>query len=303
MPLRRPPQRPRPPAASKMRAKAATVEEDYDEEEDYEGDDEPNMKFSHALLVVLILHVIAVGGVFAFNSIKSKQTNEKSVAQTSEVATPATTATAAPVTKPAVTEKATAATTAPAVEKETAKTSVATGLEKSHTVVAGDTLSKIATQYGTSVESLEKANGLTTYSMIRVGQVLQIPSKAGSPAPVAAVKEKADITTVKSTATTATSSVITSVAKPAPATTATQPAAAKPASQAPAPAVEKAPAGEAGAGGEMTGEVYVVAKGDNPYSIAKRFGISYTELLKVNDIQDPTKIQIGQKLKVPAKTN
>ena len=84
MPLRRPPQRPRPSAGTKMRAKAATVEEGYDEEDDYE-DEEPNMKFSHALLVVLILHVIAVGGVFAFNSIKAKQTNEKATAKTSEV--------------------------------------------------------------------------------------------------------------------------------------------------------------------------------------------------------------------------
>ena len=31
------------------------------------------MKFSHALMVVLALHVIAVGGVFAFNSIKAGQ--------------------------------------------------------------------------------------------------------------------------------------------------------------------------------------------------------------------------------------
>ena len=38
-------------------------EEDY-----YEA--EPNMKLSHAFMVVLILHVVAVGGIYAFNHIK-----------------------------------------------------------------------------------------------------------------------------------------------------------------------------------------------------------------------------------------
>ncbi len=46
-----------------------------------------------------------------------------------------------------------------------------------------------------------------------------------------------------------------------------------------------------------------MAKGDNPYSIAKKLHVSYSELLSVNEIKDPTKIQIGQKLKIPAKKN
>ena len=67
MPLRRIPRRP--PPAESLRAKAAAEAETY-EDEDYEAE-EPNMKFSHALIVVLALHIIAVGGVFAFNSIKA----------------------------------------------------------------------------------------------------------------------------------------------------------------------------------------------------------------------------------------
>jgi hypothetical protein len=38
-------------------------EDDY-----YEA--EPNMKLSHAFMVVLILHIVAVGGIYAFNQIK-----------------------------------------------------------------------------------------------------------------------------------------------------------------------------------------------------------------------------------------
>ncbi len=51
-----------------------------------------------------------------------------------------------------------------------------------------------------------------------------------------------------------------------------------------------------------SGKTYVVAKGDTPVSIAKKFKVSYDELLALNHIDDPHKLQIGQKLIVPAKT-
>ena len=44
-----------------------------------------------------------------------------------------------------------------------------------------------------------------------------------------------------------------------------------------------------------------MAKGDNPYKIAKKLGVSYQALLAANNIEDPTKLQIGTVLKVPAK--
>jgi LysM repeat protein len=65
--------------------------------------------------------------------------------------------------------------------------------------------------------------------------------------------------------------------------------------EAPVPAA-KAPTGPAP-------DTYTVAKGDNPYNIAKKFGVSYQELLALNGITDPTKLQIGQELKVPKKAN
>ena len=52
-----------------------------------------------------------------------------------------------------------------------------------------------------------------------------------------------------------------------------------------------------------TAATYKVAKGDNPYKIAKHLGVNAQELLKANNITDPTKLQIGQVLKVPRKTN
>jgi LysM repeat protein len=49
------------------------------------------------------------------------------------------------------------------------------------------------------------------------------------------------------------------------------------------------------------GKFYVVVKGDNPVSIAKKLKVSYDELIAINHIEDPHKLQIGQKLIVPAK--
>ncbi len=49
-------------------------------------------------------------------------------------------------------------------------------------------------------------------------------------------------------------------------------------------------------------KTYVVAKGDNPVSIAKKLKISYDDLMAVNHIDDPHKLKIGQKLIIPAKS-
>lgn len=46
----------------------------------------------------------------------------------------------------------------------------------SHTVAAGDSLWALAKKYGTSVESIQAANGLSN-SNIRIGQSLQIPGQ------------------------------------------------------------------------------------------------------------------------------
>jgi hypothetical protein len=46
---------------------------------------------------------------------------------------------------------------------------------RTYRVKPGDTLSGIAAQFGTTVKELAKLNGITNPSLIRVGQVLQIP--------------------------------------------------------------------------------------------------------------------------------
>ena len=50
-----------------------------------------------------------------------------------------------------------------------------------------------------------------------------------------------------------------------------------------------------------SGKTYVVAKGDNPVTIAKKFKVAYDDLIALNHIDDPRKLKIGQKLLIPDK--
>jgi LysM repeat protein len=290
MPLRRMQRGPSP--AEALRAKATASSGAYDKE-DYEVQEEPNMKFSHALLVVLALHIIAVGGVFAFNSIKAGQAAAAKNAAKEEIA------------------RAVARTSTP--PKPSAPDNVIEGWQgRTHTVQAGDTLSRLASLYKTTIEAIENENGITTYSMIRVGQVLKIPAAktettkpATDPASAAAkhafLATKSDLpkpptaTTTKAETpkTPVTTTTKTETPKPPIAATPPPKLVAQPAN----PAKEEVPPAS------TDGNTYTVAKGDNPYNIAKKLHVSYNELIAINEIKDPTRVQIGQKLKIPPKKN
>lgn len=158
-------------------------------------DDEPTMKLSNAFIVVVILHLVAVGGIYTFESIKVHR--PKLVAQTENVA-PEALAAAAP---------------AMPVEQKAAKEPT--------------TLAAAVTNEAKPIQ------------------------------PVAPV------------------------------------AAATPQASAPAPAASNKI--------EDSGQVHVVAKGENPYNIAKQYDVSYDELMQLNNIEDPRRLQPNQKLRIPAK--
>jgi LysM repeat protein len=153
---------------------------------DYEEMAEPNMKLSRALLIVLLLHIVAVSGIVAFNAIKTRQ---RSFAAASE--------SLAAATKPLEAAKAGPAVVAPA-----------------------------------SLTS-QKTSG---------------PAVAGQEHKAAGAKH-----------------------------------------------VEHAK------GPVDSGKLYVVVKGDNPVTIAKKFKVSYEDLIALNQIDDPRKLQIGQKLRIPVR--
>lgn len=196
-------------------------------EDDY-YESEPNMKLSHAFMVVLVLHVVAVGGIYAFNQIKANKKSDLLANITNRITQ--ATGTGAPTASPVV------AVPAAVVPQR---------------------------QPGDADEPLP----------VMQSNLPDEPVIAAAAPVVTAANEKKVIP----------APVVATAAKTAP-----------PVVSATAPAKKAAAA---------TATTYTVAKGDNPYTIAKKIGVSFQDLLKVNGIEDPTKLQIGQVLKVPGAAN
>jgi len=62
------------------------------------------------------------------------------------------------------------------LEVPVASTTVETPPDREHTVQAGETISRIAEAYGSSVAAIKGANGLDDADLIRAGQVLMVPA-------------------------------------------------------------------------------------------------------------------------------
>lgn len=240
-----------------IHAKAASSREEVEE---YEGEVEPSMKLYQAFIVVLVLHVVAVAGIYGFNRLKEKPASPVAAKSTASDAGDQTVA----IDKM---ETATA-------KSQTSQNTKAQDTQINYTVVAGDTLRRIASKFNTSIESIEKANSLTSTSVIKVGQVLAIGSTA-----------KASSTVSAAESTTKSAPEPTLVAKAPPVK----------------PAVEEEKAETKSREKEKSTQekTHVVAKGDNPYSLAKKYHITQAALMKANNIDDPKKLKIGQKLVIP----
>ncbi|MEP6669602.1 MAG: LysM peptidoglycan-binding domain-containing protein [Chthoniobacter sp.] len=148
--------------------------DDYDEEE-------PTTNLSSAFVVVLILHVVAVGGIYAFNSIKQSRKGhepivapieqtapalqQKSLAQNDTPASAATTAHAA-----AAAAHSTETAPVPAVAPARPETG------HQYQVKAGDNLTKVAFAYGVTPAQIMEANHLKEGAVLHQGQTLTIPA-------------------------------------------------------------------------------------------------------------------------------
>jgi len=178
-------------AATARRSSAASAGMDFEEMP------EPNMKLSRALLIVLLLHVVAVSGIIAFNAIKTRESSF----------VPASSANAEP--KPSAT--ASAAFHADGTKPQNA----------------------VAQKENAPREDLKPSH---------------------SPSKLSLKDDHAN-----------------------------------------APSVAKTTAGKPVA----SGETYVVRKGDNPVTIAKKLKVPYDDLIALNHIGDPRKLRVGQKLLIP----
>ena len=194
------PKLPKFPKRKKLRA--ATVRRSFgaSTDMDYEEMSEPNMKLSRALLIVLVLHIVAVAGIIAFNAIKTRQASVMPAplppATTESSTDSSTTKPAAAAAKPITAPKAIAPRDETKPSHSPAKAIAKSEHKSEHT------------------KGSEKANG------------------------------SAD-----------------------------------------------------------SGKTYLVVKGDNPVTIAKKLKVPYDDLIVLNHIEDPRKLQIGQKLLIPKKTS
>ena len=144
----------------------------------YEEIAEPNMKLSRALLIVLLLHVVAVAGIIAFNAIKTRQVSVATATaatnpanQTIKPAAKTPEAGLSPAAKPET--KSTRAT--PKVVDKDSKLPVSSG--KSYLVAKGDNPVTIAKKFKVSYDDLLALNHIDDPRKLQIGQKLLIPVK------------------------------------------------------------------------------------------------------------------------------
>jgi LysM repeat protein len=166
-----------------------------------------------------------------------------------------------------------------------------------HVVKPGENLYRISLRYGTTIQAIAAANGLTNTSRIYVGQKLTIPTGSGSPAPSTTPSSGTHIvqrgenlyrislrygTTVQEIAA-ANGLVNTSriyVGQKL--------------------VIPGASASSAPSAPTSSGKTYTVKRGDTLSAIGLRYGVSTWSLANLNSIPDPSLIFVGQVLRIPS---
>ncbi|MCB1098738.1 MAG: LysM peptidoglycan-binding domain-containing protein [Verrucomicrobiae bacterium] len=269
--------------------------------------DVPNIRLSRAFVVVVVLHIVAVGGILAFEVLKPD--GRGSVALSDD---------------PKGTigdELVNSIPEGVKVGDPRAEGKVA------YIVRAGDTVKSIADRFGLMPETIERQNGLDRGGRIYPGRQMFIPktdeiiaeaeiaavATAGaggaSSGTVAGSSQSRQEMPTERKAVSELQQVLSSepeIAR-APVVSAREvepepvrPRYAVTESPAPTPASKPEPKPVRPVSG-TDGGVHTMARGETPFAIARRYGVKVDQLLKANGISDPTNIQIGQKLKIPGR--
>lgn len=126
-----------------------------------------------------------------------------------------------------------------------------------HRVRKGESLGKIASNYGTSVAAIQRSNSISNPNRIYVGMELVIPTRGASPAAVA--KSRSASTSSKAL----TSSAGTSKPKP-----------------------------------KSRKVTHVVRKGEALSTIASKYSVKTSDVMRWNGIKNANKVYVGQKLTI-----
>ena len=294
------------------------------EEQDWQTE-VPNVRLARVFGIVLILHVVAVGGILAFKMIEKSSTipNDSSLGSAAVEEADAPDAVAAAMSPVAAIQP-----DVNVIVDDPSRLGM-----KHYRVRSRDNLLEVARRLGVSVSEIEELNKLDSGNELYAGQVLLVPNRKisalpaediqkllGEPIPdqiikaetgavmagvvetVEAVVEKAQASAskvpiakvVKPAVPLDGSAANAPVLKPVPAE-----APAVPVGSAPR-VVESAPAPAAPViGSTSNSKSYVVQPGDTPYGIARRFGVDFKHLMSVNGITDPTIMKVGVELRIP----
>jgi LysM repeat protein len=291
-------------------------------EEDWQTD-VPNIRLSRAFVIVLLMHLVVGGALIAFTLMNPGDANAQAKATPKR-----------PAAKVAGVDKQTEGVPGKTETRPSAKVASNDRADdmRRHIVHSGDSVSKIARQYGVSSDEIHAVNRIDELYQLYQGRVLKIPVSASNPVPLesafASRPSNNGTNVVKTEAprfpiTIPRAEVTPPVVIEAP----TPPAAAVEETILPEsiatisrPVVEEEvvvtpprpvreptivrPRGVPVAAPAPTerrsaGKTYKVVKGDNPFRIAKKYGVNYKKLLSHNGITDPSKLQIGQTLRIP----
>lgn len=180
-----------------------------------------------------------------------------------------------------------ASTATPSGGSAPAPSPVATG---EYTVVSGDTLSGIASRFGTTYQALAAINGIADPNKIRAGQTIKLTGGSPAPAPVANGQSYTVVSgdtlsgiAAKYGMSYQTIAAANGISDP---------------NKIYANQVLRIPGTNVPAPAPAAGIVYVVQSGDTLSGIASKYGTSYQHLAEINGIADPNKINAGQSIRI-----
>jgi LysM repeat protein len=171
--------------------------------------------------------------------------------------------------------------------------------DTTHEVRPGDSLSRIAKIYGSSVSAIVARNQLADADHIRIGQHLIVPGRAPAPTtaatPPTTAPRSAPAAAPPTTAVPA--AIVPTTAPPTtlPPTTTVPPTTLPPTTATVPPSVGAG----SGTGGGLTSTTWRVQPGDDLRKVASRFKISVTRLALLNALGVDEPLVVGQLLFIP----
>lgn len=229
--------------------------------------DEPNLSVARALIVILLIHIVAISGIFIHNHFFSQ------TAGGSEAGGEA---------------PQSAAVVAAPVESE--RLPILREGDEPYIVQTGDTYPKIAAARGVAEDDLRRVNENIP---LRSGRILKMPGRrivalepsemervrTGGLVSTAQPAEQPLLVTPHGGPASDSASGATTISNPAPRAIIVEPAAPTDAT---------------------TATSHTVVSGDTLWRIASKYKVTTDALMKANGIDDPKKLRLGMTLKVPA---